>query len=411
MASVSVLQDNNGDMHLKVNNHFQMGGTTSVYSDRRQAILPLLLHENPKSALFLGLGTGITFAAAAGYPDLQADGVELIPEVIRAMPHFARANKELATAGNLGVLEADARRYAAVADKTYDVVIADLFHPARDGAGSLYTVEHFTAVRNLLNRKGLFCQWLPLYQLDTAMLKVIIRSFLEVFPESQAYLAHYSLQAPIIGLVGARESLRYPEKWFRTKLKAEKIQQKVLPLKYDSFYSLFGTFLAGRRQLEHFSAGSPLNTDNHPVVLFRAPRFVYGNPVPAGERLLSLVDVLSPPDPEAILAPHVTEEDYLARERLLAYWRARNSFLRAGADIEQTADVRQLYAAVREPLLEVVRQSLDFSAAYFPLLSIAYEIYPVDREASYRLLSDLMRVNPMRREAYVLRSRLFPENS
>jgi spermidine synthase len=50
---------------------------------------------------------------------------------------------------------------------------------------------------------------------------------------------------------------------------------------------------------------------------------------------------------------------------------------------------------------------VDFSAAYFPLISIAYEIYPLDREASYRLLSDLERANPLRPEAGVLKRKLF----
>lgn len=410
MASVAVVADRKGEAHLRVDNRFQMGGTTSVYSDRRQALLPLLLHQKPESALFLGLGTGITFAAAADYPGLQADGVELIPEVIEAMPTFAKANSDLVTAKNLRVIAADARRYVATTPNKYDVVIADLFHPARDGAASLYTVEHFAAVRNLLQPDGLFCQWLPLYQMDLDTLRMIMKTFLEVFPEGQAYLAHYSLEDPIIGLVGAKAPLRYPERWFQAKLQDEQIRRKVLPLKYDSFYSLFGTFLAGSDQLKKICGDIPLNTDDQPMVLFSAPHFVYGEPASAGDRLLALVQELSPPDPEAILAPPVTEEDYLARDRLLAYWDARNSFLQTGMKIARTTDVKRLYETAREPLLAVVRKSLDFSAAYFPLLAIAYEIFPQDREASYQLFSDLMRANPMRREAYLMRRNLFEES-
>ena len=185
------------------------------------------------------------------------------------------------------------------------------------------------------------------------------------------------------------------------------IRQKVLPLKYDSFYSLFGTFLAGSEQLTRFVGNSPLNSDDNPVVVFRAPRFVYSTPTAPQERLLSLVEELSPADPETILTEYVTEEDYLARDRLKAYWEARNSFLTVGAGIEQTRDVRKLYEAAKEPLLEVVRKSLDFSPAYYPLLAIAYEMYPQDKEASYQLLSDLIRANPMRPEAGVLRQKIF----
>jgi spermidine synthase len=407
MASVTVLKDQKNGYHLKVNNRFQMGGTSSVYTDLRQAQLPLLLHEKPQSALFLGLGTGMTFAGAANYPDLQAQGVELIPEVIAAIPYFKTAHQEISGADNLEIIAADARRYVLVSEKKYDVVIADLFHPARDGAGYLYTVEHFTAVKNRLNQNGLFCQWLPLYQLDTETLKIIIKSFLEAFPESQAYLAHYSVKQPIIGLVGSLEPHRYPERWFRNKMRDKTIREKVLPLKYDSFYSLFGTFLAGKKQLETFTADSPLNTDQHPVVLFKAPHFVYGEPEPPQDRLLALLAELSPADPKNVLAEYVTEEDYWAPERLSAYWQARNSFLRVGAEIQKTGDVTKLYQTASQPLLKVVRESQDFTAAYFPLLTIAYEMYPIDQQASRQLLGDLVHANPARREAYILKEKLF----
>lgn len=176
---------------------------------------------------------------------------------------------------------------------------------------------------------------------------------------------------------------------------------------YDSVYSLLGTLLAGSRELSAFVAGSPLNTDDHSVVLFQAPRFVHGSPKPAKERLLALIDAFPSPDPEGILAEVITEEDMLARDRLPAYWQARNRFLQVGSAIEKTGDVVKLYATVSEPLLKVVRMSIDFSAAYNPLLAIAYDLYPYDREASYQLLTKLARANPRRWEAGILKQRLF----
>ena len=407
MASVSVVEDACGGRHLKVNDRYQMGGTTSVFSDRRQAYLPLLLHPSPRRALFLGLGTGATFAGAADFPGLEAEGVELIPEVVAAIGYFEKATGDLGRSPNLRIVTADARRYVTAAERQYDVVVADLFHPARDGAGSLYTMEHFSAIRDLLAEGGLFCQWLPLYQLDLDMFKVITRTFLEVFPEGQAYLAHYSVDQPIIGLVGARQPLRFPENWYRKRVGGKPFRRYMAGFGYDSVYSLLGTFMAGSVQLRELAGDSPLNTDENPVVLFQAPRFVYREPEPPRERLSALLATFFPPDPEAILAEVITEEDYLARSRLPAYWTARDKFLTLGMDIERTRDVVKLYRQAGDPLLDVVRKSVDFSAAYFPLVSIAYDLYPHDREASYRLLLDLERASPLRPEAGILRRRLF----
>jgi spermidine synthase len=407
MASVCVVKDARGGLRLKVNNHFQMGGTNSVFSDKRQAYLPLLLHPSPQKALFLGVGTGTTFAAAADFPDLVGEGVELIPEVITAVDHFEKATGDLATKKNLRILNADARRYVTAVEKKYDVVVADLFHPSRDGAGSLYTREHFAAIRRLLTESGIFCQWLPLYQMDLETFKIIVRTFLQVYPDGKAFLAHYSIDQPIVGLVGGTKAMRFPEKWYRQRLPSRSSRRHMTGFGYDSIYSLLGTFMAGSDTLRQYVGQGPINTDESPVVLFRAPLFAYGHPEPAHDRLLALLDAFSSPDPESILADVITEEDHVARLRLTAYWSARDSFLKLGTTIDRTKNVTRLYATASQPLLKVVRQSLDFSAAYFPLISIAYELYPHDRDASHQLLRDLEHANPMRPEAGRLRQQLF----
>ena len=108
--------------------------------------IPLLLHPKPGRALFLGLGTAITFGASADHPGLMADGVELVTEVVDMLPHFREANRDPQERKNLRIFVADARRFVRSSEADYDVIVADLFHPARDGSGSLYTVEHFEAI-------------------------------------------------------------------------------------------------------------------------------------------------------------------------------------------------------------------------------------------------------------------------
>ncbi|MDZ7582436.1 MAG: hypothetical protein U5R30_18090 [Deltaproteobacteria bacterium] len=76
-------------------------------------------------------------------------------------------------------------------------------------------------------------------------------------------------------------------------------------------------------------------------------------------------------------------------------------------NVARTDDVARLHAAASTPLLSVIRKYIDLSAAYYPLISIAYDLYPYDRDASYRLLRDLERANPLKPEAGILRQRLF----
>jgi len=266
MASVSVVSDPNQHLHLKVNNHYQMGGTSSVFSDRREGHIPLLLHPNPKRALFLGMGTGATLAAGLDHPGLHSEGVELIPEIIPLLPYFRKSTGELANDPRIKIVVADARRYVNASPKSYDVIVADLFHPSRDGAGSLYTLEHFTAIRSRLSNGGVFCQWLPLYQMDLETLRIITRTFLTVFPEATAYLAHYSLKAPIVGLVANLGGKTYPATWLEGRVRDANLAQKLRDLRLHTNFNLFGCFLAEASELRRFAGSGPLNTDN------RAPR-------------------------------------------------------------------------------------------------------------------------------------------
>ena len=402
MAAVTVTEDQGGGRHLKVNDKFRMGGTSWAYSDLRQGNIPLLLHPNPKRALFLGLGTGLTFAATADHPGLVADGVELVPEVVDVMPFFAGATGDLSSHnGRLRVHAADARRFVSAGPGKYDVVVADLFHPARDGAGSLYTVEHFRAVGGLLNSGGIFCQWLPLYQLDLPTLKTIIRSYMAVFPGATAWLAHYSLQTPILGLMTGLPGDGYPPKLLARRLGGP-LADKLRAIRLDSVYELLGTFLASPQKLADFAGSGPLNTDDLPRVVFEAPRFAYGNQEPAHERLMRLL-AASRPAADDILAKNAPGE---AAQRLEAHWRARVSFLQTGLRLQQRGNMVEFIRQASGPLLRVVRQSPDFGAAYEPLLKMAQALGQKDRFAAMALLQELEEAAPERTEASALRRRM-----
>ncbi|MEE4112585.1 MAG: hypothetical protein V2I40_07190 [Desulfobacteraceae bacterium] len=398
MATVTVVEDDHSDYYLKVNNKFLMGGTASLFSDARQGHIPLLLHPNPERTLFLGLGTGATFAASKDYPNLIADGIELVPEVVTVLPYFEKATGPLGNDPQRRIHVADARRFVNTSRNTYDVIVADLFHPARDGAGFLYTVEHFTAIRDLLSRDGIFCQWLPLYQMDLEVLRVIMRTFLHVFPDGVAFLATYSLQTPIIGLIGGNAPLSYPPDYYEQRVESRLSYEKLQRYRLHSLYTLLGGFMGGPQDLDSFSGQGPLNTDDRPVVVFEAPQFAYAPDEPAANRLLKLIDQMNPA-PENILSLDRGSNNLHASERLTAYFSARNRFLHVGVGIRPTADVEKMLSQVQGPLLSIVRESPDFEAAYHPLIDMARRLHAINPEAAENLLRELELANPQRQDA------------
>ncbi len=275
MASVAVTEDEYGHS-LRVNNRYRMGGTSprTVRTEQRLGHIPLLLHPEPRRALYLGVGTGITALAATHHSGLQADAVELVPEVVAALPFFEVQGRSLADAPNVNVRAADARRYVRATDQSYDVITADLFHPARDGGGMLYTLEHFRAIHDRLSPGGLFVQWLPMYQLDEPTTRAIIRTYLEVFPDSRAIMHDVELNNPVVGLVGVRDEWpTYGNGYHARRVTMSALREALDNIGLDSDAKLQGLLITGPAGLAKYVEGAALNTDDKPFVVYEAPHY------------------------------------------------------------------------------------------------------------------------------------------
>ncbi|WP_314945294.1 spermidine synthase [Bradyrhizobium cosmicum] len=402
MATASVVDDAAGTRYLEVNGHFRMGGTSSTRSDYRQAMLPLLLHEAPHRALFLGIGTGATMVGGTQMPGVSVRGVELSREVVDLLPWFV--NPPPASAPRVTI--ADARRYVAADTGWHDVIVADLFHPALDGSGALYTVEHFAAVKRRLAPGGIFCQWLPLYQLDLPSLRAIIRGFLDVYPDGSAWLNHYSVRTPMLALIGTRDGGHLDTDALAARLRDPATAPVIRPQGFEAPIDLLGQYLGGPRSLSAFAGQGPRNTDDYPFVTFDARRNVRALSATTWSLLLAVTKDIRP-DPNELLTGG-TEHDAL-RGRLDAYWRARNRFLEAGASLPGDPRGAALIEAASPGLIDALRLSSEFDPAYGPLMGMAKSLTVSDRAAAARLLRRIDQAAPSRREARELLLREFGE--
>jgi spermidine synthase len=407
MAAVSVIEDAEGVRRLHINNREQEGSSATYVADARQAWLPLLLHAAPRRALFLGLGTGVTAASATADPTLRVDAVELLPEVIDAAGLFVPALDGPRSSAAPRLVTADARRYVRAADVRYDVVVADLFHPARSGSGALYTVEHFAAVRERLTSGGLFCQWLPLHQLDLESLRSIVAAYLAVYPQAAALLATHSLDTPVLGLVAWADGGPPDRRQMRARLEVARGSGALDALQLDDGYAVPGSFVADADALRRYARGARVNRDDLPVVAYRAPRLAYGAASAPRERLHALLDAWTV-DPARVFGVSDDPEEAAWRRRIAAYWSARNRYLEAGMAVRPAADVQAMLAQVQAPLLDVMRMSPDFRPAYDPLLRMALALGRDDPGAARALLAALQAAQPDRPEAAQALGRMPP---
>lgn len=385
MAAVSVVADADGVARLHINNRVQEGSSAGGLVETRLAQLPLLLHGKARTALFLGLGTGYTAHAAAADSRVQVRAVELLPEVVRASDLFMLRPTAPRASHPVEVVTADARRFVQTDAARYDVVVADLFHPARSGAASLYTVEHFRAVRERLAPDGLFCQWVALHQMDLDTLRSIVAGFLEVYPQGIAVLAGNSLDTPVVGLVARPDRPRWklPEvrSGFESAPRALAAQLKVGRI--DNADAVLGSVLADAASLRQFARGAAPNTDDLPVVAHRAAQVGYAPRERPRERLEMLLHAL-PAAPAGALDPADPEA-----AAIQAYWHARDRYLLLGLHWEADADPRSLLVRAGPDLLELVRRSPRFQPAADALTGLAQAVQGTDYPLAQQVLAQL----------------------
>jgi spermidine synthase len=203
---VGVVRGEPDDWRILFNNNYTLGGSRAQFNQERQTLLPMLLHGDARRIATLGIATGSSLAGATLDPALEsAEGIELSPLVLHfAAKYFAPFNRRVLEDPRVRVTLGDARIVITQRPAAFDVIEGDLFLPWRTGESRLFAREHFQNVRAALRPGGLFCQWLPMYQLTRAQFDTIARTFREVFPEAWILRGDFYEDMTIIALIGGR---------------------------------------------------------------------------------------------------------------------------------------------------------------------------------------------------------------
>ena len=308
-CTVAVAQDSYG-LSIKINAHYGLGSTGAAMQERLQSDLPLMVYPQTASMFFLGLGTGITAGSALDpqFPHIKrVVACELVPEVITAAKkHIANFEGQDFTGGlfkdpRATVLAEDGRQYLMATREKFDLINADLFVPYRSGAGSLYSKEHFESVKARLEPGGVFFQWLPLYQVTESELHIIARTMLEVFDQVSLWSDSFQPGEEVIALAGHKDHTPLPACTIdsrESQLAAvagkdcHDLTRLSLPFNPQTILLFYCGNLTGARDL---FAGYPINTDDHPIIEYMAPRTYRARtdaamPWFVGPRMARLVD-------------------------------------------------------------------------------------------------------------------------
>jgi len=285
---------------------------------RMMGYFPLLFSREPKSAVNIGLGAGITLGALSTYPLEKLAVIEIEPEIRNVARQFGEYNNHVVDHPLLSIIIADGRNHLLLTEERYDVITSDPFEPLVGGAANLYTFEHFKNGAKRLNPGGCMCQYLPLYQLFPRDFQSVIKTFHEVFPYVLAWYTGVDavllgyLEEPVIDFDRIRQRMAIPA-----------VNAGLREVGFDTIESILGTFIMYLKPGDSpFNPDVPINTDNFPTLEFNAPQAHVVFTVPDN---IDYLAQRATPFPLQLLAPDQDEQQigewlasgYRLRELLL----------------------------------------------------------------------------------------------
>ena len=245
------------------------------------AHFPLLLHPSPKDVFVIGLGTGITLRAVEKYNVESIDCVEIEKRVVEASRFFKKANHNSLEDPRLNLIVNDARFILSQTPKSYDCIISEPSNPWLAGIGSLYTLEMFHLIHDKLRPGGIVCQWIHYYNMSGQDLKMVIRTFQEVFPHATLWAQPHLSDLLLI----ARKDTPFIDSPIdANQFKIKKVYEDLKKLQVANLNVLNAHLWLNSEKLSAYAGEGLINTDDHPILEFSAPRFLYQNTMAANLR-------------------------------------------------------------------------------------------------------------------------------
>ena len=266
-ATVSV-KKLTGTTTLAVDGKVDASNRSDMLTQKMVAHLPLLLHDNPREVMIVGLGSGATVGTALRHPITRADVLEISPEVVAASQFFVAENYDALKDPRTNLIVGDGRSHLLLTNRKYDVIISEPSNPWIAGVAALFTREFFSGARDRLAAGGIMCQWANAYNISDADLRSIAATFKAVFPNGSVWLVggddvlFVGSEAPIDAKLAHIE-----RNWHRPGVADDLARVSVL----DTF-SILSLYMGGPAELARYSQGAREFSDDRMTLEFSAPR-------------------------------------------------------------------------------------------------------------------------------------------
>jgi len=236
----------------------------SIMTFRLMGALPNLLHPDPKNALMITFGAGITSGTTAQFVD-TVDSVDLAAQAPQISTYFKPVNQDIHTNPKLSLVADDARHFLLHTDKTYDIIVSDATHPRVYDSWVLFTQEFYKLVNSKLEQDGIFCQWVPFHGLHPDRYMAIIQTFSNVF----AHVSIWRVSSAYSLMIATPSALQIDFNAMVARLVDKPIRKLLRSVNLDSPFEILKYFSFSGQTLAAIKKESvTILSDNSPHHLF-----------------------------------------------------------------------------------------------------------------------------------------------
>lgn len=229
--------------------------------------LPFEYRKDAKSALVIGLGTGITLSNAARYPVNSLRVVDINGSVIEASRRcFSPWLEGVLKDRRVEIEHNDGRNYLLTTHDRYDVISSEPSYPTSQGVANLFTREFYEVAKSRLAKGGILCQWAPKYIFSVDEYKILTKTMGSVFKKN---IAVFDMGGDALFLCSDRS----------LKADAKKVR-KILKERGVGIPAKLYTWTLSSKDIEALQNDEdiPLNSDDHPVIEYHTIWNIINNP-------------------------------------------------------------------------------------------------------------------------------------
>ncbi|MGC8926658.1 MAG: fused MFS/spermidine synthase [Myxococcota bacterium] len=269
VTTVTVEYREGGMYSLKVNGKVDASNGSDMSTQMLSGLIPLLLNPDAESVAIIGFGSGTTSGTVARTTVKEVTSIELEEAVIEASRHFTSFNLEPLKSPRHRLRIDDGRNFIMSTDRKFDIIISEPSNPWMSGASSLFTYDFWSRAAQRLNKGGIFCQWLQMYELSLNNIKILMNTFHKVFPYVLLFQSYQNSNDTL--LIGSFEPLKFSYRRSIQLIELPTIKPELEKINVQNPFDVFILIYYTQDEIEEFARTDIINTDDNSIIEFAAP--------------------------------------------------------------------------------------------------------------------------------------------